>query len=40
MAQPSQAKGKKTMSIELSGDVQSNAKKSDFNNSESKFSLK
>jgi len=37
MAQSSQAKGKETISVELSGDVQSNAKKSGFNNQESKF---
>ena len=37
MAQSSQAKGKETMSVELSGDVQSKAKKSGFNNQESKF---
>ena len=36
MAQSSQAKGKETMSIELSGDVQLKAK-SGFNNQESKF---
>ena len=36
-AQSSQAKGKETMSVELSGDVQSKAKKSGFNNQESKF---
>ena len=40
MAQSSQAKGKETMSIELSGDVQSKAKKSGFNSQESKFPLK
>ena len=40
MAQSSQAKGKETMSIELSGDVQSKAKMRGFNNQESKFSLK
>ena len=40
MAQSSQAKGKETMSVELSGDVQSKAKKSGFNNQESKFSPK
>ena len=32
MAQSSQAKGKETMSVELSGDVQSKVKKSGFNN--------
>ena len=32
MVQSSQAKGKETMSVELSGDVQSKAKKSSFNN--------
>ena len=32
MAQFSQAKGKETMSVELSEDVQSKAKKSGFNN--------
>ena len=37
MVQSSQAKGKETMSVELSGDVQSKAKKSDFNSQESKF---
>ena len=37
MAQSSQAKGKETMSIELSGDVQLKAKKSGFNNQESKL---
>ena len=37
MAQSSQAKGKETMSVELSGDVQSKVKKSGFNNLESKF---
>ena len=37
MAQSSQAKGKEIMSVELSGDVQSKAKKSGFNNQESKF---
>jgi len=37
MAQSSQAKGKDTMSVELSGDVHSKAKKSGFNNQESKF---
>jgi len=37
MAQPSQAKGKVTMSVELSGDVQLKAKKSGFNNQESMF---
>jgi len=35
--QSSQAKGKETMSVELSEDVQSKAKKSGFNNQESKF---
>ena len=40
MAPSSQAKEKETMSVELSGDVQSKAKKSGFNNQESKFSLK
>ena len=35
--QSSQAKGKETMSVELSGDVQSKAKKGGFNNQESKF---
>ena len=37
MPQSSQAKGKETMSVELSGDVQSKAKKTGFNNQESKF---
>jgi len=37
MVQSSQAKGKETMSVELSGDIQSKAKKSGFNNQESKF---
>ena len=37
MAQSSQDKGKETMSVELSGDVHSKAKKSGFNNQESKF---
>ena len=37
MAQSSQAKGKETMSVELSGDTQSKAKKSGFNNQESRF---
>jgi len=37
IAQSSQAKGKETMSVELSGDVHSKAKKSDFNNQEFKF---
>jgi len=37
MTQSSQAKGKETMSVELSRDVQSKAKKSGFNNQESKF---
>ena len=32
MAQFSQAKGKETMSVELSGEVHSKAKKSGFNN--------
>jgi len=40
MAQSSKAKGKETMSVELSGDVHSKAKKSGFNNQESKFSPK
>ena len=40
MAQSSQAKGNETMSVELSGDVQSKAKKSGFNNQESKFPQK
>ena len=35
--QSSQTKGKETISVELSGDVQSKAKKSSFNNQESKF---
>ena len=37
IAQSSQAKGKETMSVELSGDLHSKAKKSGFNNQESKF---
>ena len=37
MAQSSQAKGKETMSVELSRDVHSKAKKNAFNNQESKF---
>jgi len=37
MAQSSQAKRKETMSVKLSGDVQPKAKKSGFNNQESKF---
>ena len=37
MAQSSQAKGKETMFVELSGDVHLKAKKSGFNNQESKF---
>ena len=37
MAQSSQAKGKETMSVKLSEDVQSKAKKGGFNNQESKF---
>ena len=37
LPQSSQAKGKETMSVELSGDVQSKAKKSGFNNQEPKF---
>jgi len=37
VAQSSQAKGKETMSVELSGDVQLKAKKSGFNNQEPKF---
>ena len=40
MAQSSQAKGKETMSVELTGDVHSKAKKNGFNNQESKFSPK
>ena len=40
MAQSSQAKEKETMSVELSEDVQSKAKKGSFNNQESKFLLK
>ena len=35
MAQSSQAKGKETMSVKLSGDVHSKAKKSGFSNQES-----
>jgi len=35
--QSSQAKGKDTMSVELSEDMQSKAKKSGFNNQEPKF---
>jgi len=37
MAQSFQAKGKETMSVELSGDVHSKAKKSSVNNQEFKF---
>ena len=37
MTQSSQAEGKETMSVKLSGDVHSKAKKSSFNNQESKF---
>ena len=37
MAQSSKTKGKETMSVELSGDAQSKAKKSSFNNQESRF---
>ena len=40
MAQSPQAKGKETMSVELSGDVHSKTKQSDFNSQESKFPLK
>ena len=40
IAQSSQAKWKETMSVELSGDLHSKAKKSGFNNQESKFSSK
>ena len=40
MAQSSQAKRKETMSVELSGDVQSKAKKGGFNNQESKVPSK
>ena len=40
MAQSSEAKGKETMSVELTGEVQSKAKKSSFNNQEPKFSPK
>jgi len=40
MAQSSQAKGKETMSVELSGDVHPKTKKSDANNQEFKFPLK
>ena len=40
MAQSSQVKGKETMSVELSGDLQSKAKKGGFNNQESKFPSK
>ena len=37
MTQSSQAKGKETMSVELTGDNHSKAKKRGFNNQESKF---
>jgi len=37
IAQSSQAKGKETMSVELSGDVPSKIKKSCVNNQEFKF---
>jgi len=37
IAQSSQVKGKETMSVELSGDIHSKAKKSGFKNQESKF---
>ena len=37
MAQSSQAKGKETMSVELSGDVHLKTKKSGANNQEFKF---
>ena len=37
LPQSSQAKGKEIMSVELTGDVQSKAKKSGFNNQEPKF---
>ena len=40
LSQSSQAKGKETMSVELSGDMQSKAKKSVFNNQEPKFPSK
>ena len=40
MAQSSQAKGKETMSVELSGDAPLKPKKSSVNNQEFKFSLK
>ena len=40
MGQSSQAKGKETMSVELSGDVPLKTKKSGVNNQESKFPLK
>jgi len=40
MAQSSQAKGKETMSVELSGDVHPKTKKSGANNQEFKFPLK
>jgi len=39
-AQSSQAKGKETMSVELSGDTSPKTKKSSVNNQEFKFSLK
>jgi len=40
MVQSSQAKGKETMSVELSGDTPPKTKKSSVNNQEFKFSLK
>jgi len=40
MAQSSQAKGKATMSVELSGDVHSKTKQSGFTSQESKFPSK
>ena len=40
MAQSSQAKGKETISVELSGDVHPKTKKSGVNNQEFKFPLK
>ena len=40
MAQSSQAKGKETMSVELSGDVHPKTKKSGANNQDFKFPLK
>ena len=40
MAQSSQAKGKETMFVKLSGDVPPKTKKNGINNQEFKFTLK